>query len=693
MQEAYDFCLTLRAPRQAPVLGKQPQEGGFDGIEKVFAAVGLGGAAQPSPARRGMLSRDLFESPKDAPSRKSSPPNGQGQDVVQPLPEVRVRETTMEGGKAIPIKDIPYPFPGFGPRESSEQEQIPFPPSPGIPDDGAEGEGEDEEGGEVVVEVDDEAELESEEGGEAQPRSSEEPSSFSGRASNSLSSLGQPIPSRYPFAFRHPGRGGSISSTGSPPFAFSRTNATPQSKSTSTRASRASRSTGNVETTTNASSSSPPASSPVSVGAASSSAYSPDPISGMPMPPRHPAAGASGRQRAGTVPMSPTPVGALAATRPHQFDEQQQQQEEDLRSESIDSGSDHEEDDRASRSDQPSPDGSLEAREREDSVGLLSPSSSQSSPRVSLLGGSRSRNGSGASLARISVAFRPRSRSRHTSSGSGTGTGTGSGASSRHDSHVSLSSVSLALGSHRARAHSLIQSIAGASRSSVELVLGRTPSSSQQQQQQPGAMIRLAGDASDIDVDADASASDGGALSNPENHTFGMPVVGGAGTALPRRAGMRAHTLESTHRTPPPSRTAAAAAAARTRSTSSSASSSAASQRALALARARAGLQTARSFGSEQGSPPSILTRSARSDRSTQQIPHESPPHPVAGGGGVPIPQPQSQPDVSTAAASLVTMPPTIASETTDSSGRTPRSLGAMEHYAPPHARSTFMPR
>ena len=701
VQEAYDFCLTLRAPRQAQVPGQHPQEGGFDGIEKVFAAVGIG-ATQPTPARRGMLSRDLFESPKDAPSRKSSPLDGQGQgqEVVPPLPEARVRETTIEGVKHSPIKNLPYPFPGFGPRESSEQEQIPFPPSPGIPDEGAEGdhegEGEEEDEGEIVVEVDDEAEVEFEEEEEAQPRTSEEPSSFSGRASNSLSSLGQPIPSRYPFAFRHPGRGGSVSSTGSPPFAFSRTAATPQSKSTSTRASRETRSTGNVDTSTNASSS-PSASSPVSVGAASSSAYSPDPISGMPMPPRHPAAGASGRQRAGTVPMSPTPAGALSATRPRTqpalFNEQQPE-EDDLRSESIGSGSDRE-DEHASRSGQPSPDGSLEAREREDSVGLLSPSSSQSSPRVSLYG-SRSRNGSAASLARIGGAFRPRSRSRHTSSGSGTGSG--SGASSRHDSHVSLSSVSLALGGHRARAHSLIQSIAGASRSSVELVLGRTPSSQ---------AVRL-GNASD--VDADASASDGGALSNPENHTFGMPVVGGAGTALPRRAGVRARTLETTTRRSPvsssssPSSAAAAlaaAAAARTRSTSSSASSSAASQRALALARARAGLQTARSFASDQGSPPSILTRSARSDGSTltqtqtqtqgQMPPSSSPPPPA----GVPIPQPQSQsqPDVSTAAASLVTMPPTIASETTDSSGRTPRSLGGVEQFGPPHARNAFMPR
>ncbi|KAF8495694.1 hypothetical protein F5888DRAFT_1804681 [Russula emetica] len=61
------------------------------------------------------------------------------------------------------------------------------------------------------------------------------------------------------------------------------------------------------------------------------------------------------------------------------------------------------------------------------------------SPRASLLG---SRNGSATSLARISGAFRSRS----------------------------LSSASLALG--RAHAHSLIQGIGGALRSSIELVLG-----------------------------------------------------------------------------------------------------------------------------------------------------------------------------------------------------------------------------
>jgi hypothetical protein len=48
--------------------------------------------------------------------------------------------------------------------------------------------------------------------------------------------------------------------------------------------------------------------------------------------------------------------------------------------------------------------------------------------------------------------------------------------------------------------------------------------------------VRL-GDSSDVDGSE-------GALSNPESHTFGLPVVGGAGSLLPRRAGVRAHTLE-----------------------------------------------------------------------------------------------------------------------------------------------------
>jgi len=66
--EAYEFCLMLCVPRSDKSAGR-PSEGGLEGIEKVFAAVGLGGAAQPPPARRGLLSRELLKSPNGAQSR------------------------------------------------------------------------------------------------------------------------------------------------------------------------------------------------------------------------------------------------------------------------------------------------------------------------------------------------------------------------------------------------------------------------------------------------------------------------------------------------------------------------------------------------------------------------------------------------------------------------------------------------
>jgi hypothetical protein len=371
--EAYEFCLTLRAPRSEKS-AQRPSEGGFESIEKVFAAVGLGGAAQPPPDRRAMLSQDLFESPNVAQSRSSSGANGHGtgQEGITPPPEALLHKKSIaESEKSTPLKNLPYPFPGFGPRDSGEQEQIPFPPSPVVPEESTGGHDDEEEEveveGDIVVEVEDEGEEEEEEE-DLNPRSSEEPSSFSGCASNSLSSLGQPIPSRYPFAFRHPARGGSISSTGSPPFAFSRATATPQSKSTSTRKSHETRGTGNVETA----SLSPSGGSPTSAVSPTSSVPSPQDVRGMPMPPRHPAV-AGGRQRPSTAPspVSPTPTGGLTATRPRQtFEGHCRQLRHSIGSEVLQESD--REDERPPRSGQPSPDGSLEAREREDSVGLLS---------------------------------------------------------------------------------------------------------------------------------------------------------------------------------------------------------------------------------------------------------------------------------------------------------------------------------
>ncbi len=171
---------------------------------RCFAAVGLGGAAETQSARRDKLSRDLFETPNGATSRRSSAANGHGQEGITLPPDAVVHEKSVaEGDKNAPLKNLPYPFPGFGPRDSSEQEQIPLPPSPAVMQESAGGGGDDEvvvevEGG-IVVEVEEEGEEEEDEE-DFNPRSSKEPSSFSGRASDSLSSLGHPVPSRYPFA-------------------------------------------------------------------------------------------------------------------------------------------------------------------------------------------------------------------------------------------------------------------------------------------------------------------------------------------------------------------------------------------------------------------------------------------------------------------------------------------------------------
>ena len=138
----------------------------------------------------------------------------------------------------------------------------------------------------------------------------------------------------------------------------------------------------------------------------------------MPMPPRHPAA-AGGRQRPLTAPspVSPAPAG-LTAMMSRQTFEGRWQLRQSIGSEVL-HDSDRE-DDRPSRYGQPLPDGSLEARERKDPVSLLSPPSSQPSPRASLLG---SRNGSATPLARISGAFRSCSRSWNTGTRLGSGSG------------------------------------------------------------------------------------------------------------------------------------------------------------------------------------------------------------------------------------------------------------------------------
>ena len=137
-----------------------------------------------------------------------------------------------------------------------------------------------------------------------------------------------------------------MSSTGSPPFAFSRATATPQGKSMSTRESHG---TGNVETA----SSSPSGGSPTSAVSPSSSVPSPQDVCGMPMP--HAIQLLQVAASTAPSPASPTPAG-LTATRPRQTFEGRRQLRQSIGSEVL-----HEsdrEDDRLPLSGRPSPDGS-----------------------------------------------------------------------------------------------------------------------------------------------------------------------------------------------------------------------------------------------------------------------------------------------------------------------------------------------
>jgi len=122
--EEYEFCLTLRAPRNEKS-AERPSEGGFEGIENVFAAVGLSGAAQPQPARRGILSQDLFESPNGPPSRRSSGKwTWKRSGSHNPPPDALVHEKSVaEGDKNAPLENLPCPFPGLA-RETAANKNI-----------------------------------------------------------------------------------------------------------------------------------------------------------------------------------------------------------------------------------------------------------------------------------------------------------------------------------------------------------------------------------------------------------------------------------------------------------------------------------------------------------------------------------------------------------------------------------------
>ncbi|KAH7921692.1 hypothetical protein BV22DRAFT_1132073 [Leucogyrophana mollusca] len=488
IQEAYDFCLTVKPPARWSAAKKEGSEvrdremlgvetaPAFE-VEQVLAAVGF--PSVPPPARRGMLSDDLFERPKGEPTV----PSPEFADIIPKVVKrsSRDREAAAGPSGSQPLMTLPYPFTGYGAQVSSK-DQIPFPPSPGSrkekrrsPAESRHSRQEEEEEQEEEDAEEEEEEEEEEEAGES--------SEAHPRTSGSMSSLGQPVVSRYPFQFRRPARGGSLStSSGAPTHSTPKTHtsASTNSHSANSRVSRSTQSTGNRET-----SSESPHSHALSSGMSS-------PVSGygspIPMPPRHPQPG-RGRARAGTVPgsfpSSPSPVtfprGATQARMRADSNDTTFGPGFDSFMDAGDDEEEEEEEEEDQMMEQPEPEGPHEAAEGEDSVGLLgvptrSPRSSAASSRRrrgNSTSGSRSNSQSGSSRSRAGSAV-------------------------------------------RSRTQSLIQSIGAASRSSLDLVQSMRSRAN-------SSMARLE---EDMVYSSDARSRSGSDAvhSSQENYTFGHPM-------------------------------------------------------------------------------------------------------------------------------------------------------------------------
>ncbi|KAL1943516.1 hypothetical protein VTO73DRAFT_3961 [Trametes versicolor] len=488
IKDAYDLCLMTKSTRGPSALSKEGHERApstpMEGMERIFAAVGI--PSTPQGARRGVLSGELFESPRHTPeldvnekAGAQTKPEIERTTIVPPSPVVQQKEKQVAEPSG-PLMKLPYPFTGYGAQVSSE-DVIPFPPSPEIEEKEVHAEDSEQHEGDEEEEEEEGEEEEEEEEGESEVPSSER------RTSGSMSSLGRPVVSRYPFQFRRPR--GSVSSSQMTPH----THSTPhsgQSRSTpsrSTRNSRSTQSTGNIESTDSHSPRSNSSNGPSPLNSSFSG-------SGIPMPPRHPQV--HRRARAGTVPTLPSSPGSpspvvFPAGRPRAR----------TRTESMatdpsatfgpipigsfeSSDGEYEPDD--SLMDVPEAEGSIEEAEQQDSVGLLS---AAPSPRASL----------------VNLRHRSSALSLHRRS-NGSRSGSAASASASNSNSRSRTTSGTGSESARSRAQSFIQSLGAASRSSIDLVRTRANS-----------LVRL----SDSPY---ASTSSEAVLSSPENHTFGHPL-------------------------------------------------------------------------------------------------------------------------------------------------------------------------
>lgn len=667
--EAWEFCLTNKYPgKNASGLEKKDGETspGYEGMEKVFAAIGLAGV--PQPAKRGVLTEHLFDSPEPREQGEEEDDEEKMNTLVPPPAVLAAREKkgTVPASSSGPISKLPYPFtvPSSAQVSSaaSSQEVVPFPPSPGleVPITDEHGDHEEEHDDEDDDDEDDDGDGDEheEEEVEGEVEESEVPSSER-RTSGSMSSLGRPITSRYPFHFRRPTRGGSVSSVSAmPPPTVSTPhshlthsiNPSHSTQSRSTRHSRSTQSTGNPESSD----------SPMSNGGSSSLS---SPIAstssavGIPMPPRHPQV--QRRARAGTVPVptsSPTPSSPSpvvfpagrprARTRTESVGTDLSMTFGPIPMASLDDTDDDDDDHYfhpghdESLMDVPEAEGSIEEAEQHDSVGLLS---AGPSPRGSLV--NLRHLGSGLAVHHHHLHHHRRStgsRSRSTTS--------------RSQSRSRTNSATSRSESARSRAQSLIQSLGAASRSSLDLVRSRANS-----------MARLS--------DSPYSTSPDPQPSSPENHTFGHPLreqwrssdpidnVGdesmGSGLAE-GDSGLLAASQVPLPDSPNSSAT-------------SSGSEPHADFKSVVSQQAGQSTPNAPSEASHVPPPESVSEASRHTHRGTAPIS-------ITRGGQLGVPQyTDSHPDLSTADQSFVTAPATIEGRT-DTSGQ-PSSWGTLEQY------------
>ncbi|KAF7309724.1 OPT oligopeptide transporter [Mycena indigotica] len=650
VQEAFEFCLTVKQrwsrrdkekkdiTETGDVIGEAPIA--YEGMERVMAVAGF--PSVPPPARRGVLSGDLFDSPV-----AKSPEFG---DIIPKVARRSSKERESEG----PLMTLPYPF--TGPKaQMSSQDRVPFPPSPRPSADKNGSSGSLDDGNEEVDDDDDDEEEEEDDEDEL-VLGSEEPSS--GRASGSMSSLGHPVTSRYPFQFRRPGRGTSGSSHASPTNTSRHTHTHSQSTGTGPNArSLLSQSTGNRESSdshaprsqhsASASSSSMPAKSQHSASASSASL-------GIPMPPRHPQQGRArgrGRTRAGTVPAPSTSSSSISMPPPTPVDfprrprartgETLQPQPAVGPNESFEVASDEDNEDED---------------EREDQLGLLTGSASPS-PRTSL----RQR----ASNISLSLSAPQRRTSRYSSSQSGSGSGNSRSRTQSHSGSSSARSRADSLNAVRSRAQSLLQNMGhnvGLGAGSFEGVGMRIRANS--------SMARLEEDmnsepgrsrsGSNANTHSRSGSGSDGLMSSGENNTFGHPLR------------TQWHDVAGVPPSPVPE-----GSSEHSDNASDMSDHQEVEHSQLQPAQSRSTVFSAPSFVTEQPSEGTI----SRSPSAGRVAPEPA---------GIPIPiirtglappeggeSSSSYPDLSSAPQSFVTAPATIEGATTESSGRTVSSWDA----------------